>query len=175
MFPDTRISLVIRLAETADVEAWQEFVDLYAPVLLSIARRKGLQPVDAEDLVQEILMAVARAIHRFEPDQRRAKFRSWLGAIARNLIADMLSGNARRPIVRAITDSWLRELESQNVETVGHVPPSEYDWITQEYRRSVFRVAAGRVQKRVNENTWQAFYLTKISSASMKTPGKLSI
>ena len=60
-FPETRVSLILRLSEPADVLAWQEFAEIYTPALLATARRRGLQAADAEDLTQEVLFAVARS------------------------------------------------------------------------------------------------------------------
>ncbi|MEO8269198.1 MAG: sigma factor, partial [Aureliella sp.] len=65
-FPQTRISLILRLAQADDVLAWHEFAELYTPVLFQLAKRKGLQNADAEDVTQDILCAVARAAQRFE-------------------------------------------------------------------------------------------------------------
>ena len=155
-FPETRISLILRLANAADVQAWQEFAELYAPIFLSLARRQGLQPADAEDLTQEILFAVAKAIERFVPDPTQARFRTWLSRIARNLIADLHSGNSRRPVAKAITDSWIRERCEPNVG----VDLSEEPWIQEEYRKAVFTVASKRVKKRVTHTTWTAFEKT---------------
>ena len=45
--PDTRASLIARLAEPADMEAWTEFVEIYLPLLYRLARQKGLQHADA--------------------------------------------------------------------------------------------------------------------------------
>ena len=66
--PNTRASLIARLSDSQDVEAWQEFVEIYLPLLYRLARRKGVQHADAEELGQEVLIAVSRAIHRWEPD-----------------------------------------------------------------------------------------------------------
>ena len=71
--PDTRISLILRLAAAEDVEAWREFAAVYAPAVLALARRRGLQAADAEDFLQELLLAVARAAGQTGPGQMRQR------------------------------------------------------------------------------------------------------
>ena len=53
--PATRASLLVRLRDGGDAEAWQEFVHLYAPVIYGFARKRGLQDADSADLMQEVV------------------------------------------------------------------------------------------------------------------------
>ncbi|MEZ6137401.1 MAG: sigma-70 family RNA polymerase sigma factor [Pirellulaceae bacterium] len=154
-FPETRISLILRLAHPQDVAAWQEFVDVYAPAVYRLAKLKGMQAADAEDLTQETLFGVARAIDRFRPDVDRARFRTWLSRIARNLIADHFAGRAKRPLSQAISDSWLDDLTHDD----GISEDAEFE---SEYRQSVFRVAANKVAQRVSATVWEAFEATAV-------------
>ena len=65
-YPDTRASLIVRLKDRADEEAWCEFVEVYRPLIYRLACRKGLQHADAEDLAQQVLPwfeIEARQIH----------------------------------------------------------------------------------------------------------------
>lgn len=156
-FPETRISLILRLGGNADVQAWQEFAEIYAPALHRLALRKGLQPSDADDVTQEILFGVARAIERFEPDKSRASFRTWLARIARNLIADFCRNRARRPIVQA--DSAVFQGEASLVCEVDNPFDEEFE---SEYQVALFQLAARNVKKRVNQQTWQAFEQTSV-------------
>lgn len=159
-FPETRVSLILRLSKPTDVQAWQEFSDVYAPALYSLARRRGLQPADAEDVAQETLFAVARAIERFEPNRERARFRTWLARIARNMIADFCAGKLKRPLTQLISDSWLQSAGNASHRSADPIDEE----FSQEYRSALFQLAARRVQARVSEITWRAFYQTSIES-----------
>ncbi len=164
-FPETRVSLILRLAEAEDVRAWQEFAGIYGPALYRLAVRRGLQSADAEDVAQEILFAVARAIERFQPDPAQAKFRTWLSRIARNLLADFCAGRAKRPLTQLVSDSWLQAADlSANPEA-----SEDFD---HEYRVAMFQLAAGRVRDRVTAETWAAFELTAIQHQTTEQVSK---
>ena len=61
--PETRASLLLRVQE-AEAGAWDEFVEIYRPLVYRMARRRGWQDADAQDLAQQVLVKVAGAIDR---------------------------------------------------------------------------------------------------------------
>src|SRR6185436_12198351 len=89
--PATRASLLVRLRDARDADAWSQFVDVYAPLIYGFARKQGLQDADAADLVQDVLRLVAQAIGRLDYDARLGSFRGWLFTIARNRLRDVLA------------------------------------------------------------------------------------
>lgn len=84
----TRSSLIRRLSNLDDHEAWADFVARYAEPIHRIARAKGLSKTDAEDLVQQVLIRVARAMPSYRRVERDGAFRRWLGTLSRWCVTD---------------------------------------------------------------------------------------
>jgi RNA polymerase sigma factor (sigma-70 family) len=172
--PETRPSLLIRVRHPADQAAWHEFVEIYRPVILRLARQKGMQAADAEDVAQQVLVAVAKAVEQREHDPRRARFRTWLNRVAHNAILNALTRG--RPD-RGSGDSALLAVLDHHESPAG--PDS--DLLRLEYRREVFRWAARQVRKEFQETTWAAFWLTAVEGRAVdavaeelrKTPGAI--
>ena len=159
--PETRASLLIRVRDPADQEAWHEFVEIYRPIILRLARQKGMQEADAEDVAQEVLVAVAKAVELREHDRKRAKFRTWLHRMAQNAILNAL---ARGKPDRGSGDSALLAVLNQHESHTG--PDS--DLLRLEYRREVFRWAVRQVRKEFHQATWDAFWLTAVEGRAVE-------
>lgn len=80
----TSPTLLQRLREPGQPQAWAKFVDLYTPLLLTWARRTGLQPQDAADLVQDVFMLLVQQLPKFEYDPAKKNFRGWLRTVCLN-------------------------------------------------------------------------------------------
>jgi RNA polymerase sigma-70 factor (ECF subfamily) len=160
--PATHPSLLVRLRDTGDRQAWGEFVDAYAPLVYGFARKHGLQDADAADLTQDILQAVSAAIGRLDYDPERGSFRGWLFTVVRRRLINALQRQRRGGQGGGGTSAQLL-LEA--------VPAREDDhralW-EQEYEAGLFAWAADRVRGTVQDATWQAFWLTAIEGK----PGK---
>ncbi len=159
MDPDTRESLIARLPDHADRGAWLEFVELYEPLIYGIGRRHGLQPADAGDLVQEVLVAVASSVDRFEPDQTRGRFRSWLFRVARNHALTHV--RKLKHHVPGTGDSAVSQMLANHAAD----DPSQTEFDAA-FRRRAFRWAARRVRDSVKPPTWEAFSRTAIRGES---------
>jgi len=114
-----------------------------------------LQDADARDLCQEVLLTVARAVHRWDPDPARGSFRGWLSRIARNLLVNFLT---RQRAPRGSGSTSVQEL----LEAKPSTDPSATALFEDEYRRRVFQWAAQEIHSQFNPATWQAFWQTAI-------------
>lgn len=156
--PTTRASLLFRLRDSQDHEAWVEFVSLYEPVAYRLLRRHGLQDADAREIMQELFLAVSRSIDRWDP--ARGSFRGWLRRVARNLVINWLKQRDRRLMATGGSDlhAMLDKLPADSgPETV------EFD---KELRRALFHRAAEQVRGEVQPATWQAFWETGVIGIS---------
>jgi RNA polymerase sigma-70 factor (ECF subfamily) len=79
----TRLSLLERLRAPGDGAAWNRFVELYTPLMLQWAQRQGLQPTDADDLVQDVMTLLVQKFVGFEYNSA-LKFRAWLRTVFLN-------------------------------------------------------------------------------------------
>jgi RNA polymerase sigma factor (sigma-70 family) len=162
--PLTRASLLVRLRDPADADAWTEFARLYASVIYGFARKRGLQDADAADLMQEVLRSVAAAVGRLDYDPRKGTFRGWLYSITRNKVYNFLDGRRRHP--RGTGDSNAHQrLEEQP----GREADAD-DW-DREYDRKAFAWAADRVRGEFQPSTWQAFWHTAVDGQTARDVG----
>jgi len=71
-----------------DRSAWERLVSLYTPLVYHWCLRHGLQRADAEEVCQEVFLAVARGIDSFRHDREGDTFRGWLRTITRSKVRD---------------------------------------------------------------------------------------
>lgn len=90
----TQQSLLQRLRETPDEAGWARFVDLYTPLLSRWLRQAGIDGSDADDLMQEVFVAVVREMPSFQHNSQRGAFRCWLRTILINRVR--IHWNAQR-------------------------------------------------------------------------------
>lgn len=151
----TRVSLVLRIRDAEDSDAWSQFVDIYGPLIYRYGCRKGLQDADAADLTQDVLREVSNSIGRFDYDPSIGRFRNWLFAIARHTLSHLYRNGQRQPLGSGDT----RVMASLETISDGE---EENDLWEAEYRRHLFQWASAMVRSEFHEHTWQAFWLTAV-------------
>ena len=81
----TRHSLLSRLRDLGDDASWRTFFDTYWQLIYNVAHKSGLADADAQDVVQETVIAVARRMPEFRYDPAKGSFKQWLLLITRRL------------------------------------------------------------------------------------------
>ena len=157
--PETRASLIGKLCDPAADEAWTEFAGLYRPLVIRVARAKGLQYADAEDLAQDVLATVGRAIGSFDAEAD-GSFRGWLFKITRNLCINHLT-RGKGPIGSGDSDVQRMLLQQPADEATVTLFQTEH-------RRFRFRQAADAMRPRFSESTWLSFWMTAVEGRTIE-------
>jgi RNA polymerase sigma factor (sigma-70 family) len=150
----TRPSLLVRIRDLRDEMAWGEFAQLYTPLIYRFARQSGLQDADASLVTQDVLVTVARTIHRFEYNPKSGSFRGWLKVVTRSRLNDFL--RAQRREVQGTGDTGMLHLIDEQPD------PSQPDIWEREFRRTLFEWAVDRIRCDFEDTTWQAFWQTSV-------------
>lgn len=159
--PETRESLLLQIQSPENRSAWEEFVEIYRPVVYGIAVSRGLQHADALDLVQTVFVSVANSIDRWVKQDEKTRFRNWLLRIAKNATINALT---RRPIDQAVGGKGVPQAL---IEQATSDAPSEIE-LDLEYKRQLYLRAADKVRAKVSESNWMAFELTAVEGVSIE-------
>lgn len=142
----TSPTLISRLRQAEDQDAWCLFESIYRPLIRNYCARRGLQEHDIDDLTQEVLSSVNRAIPKFVYQPERGRFRAWLGTITANQV--------RKFFRKSQPD---RAAVSEEIELSLEVPRDpDSDWV-EVYSERILEVACDRVRAGVDPQTWQTF------------------
>ncbi len=140
----TPVSLLQRLRQPGEQQAWQRFTELYTPLLYYWTRRLGLQPQDAADLVQEVFILLLRKLPEFSYDRQKS-FRSWLRTVTLNKWRDICRRRTETPL--ADDDSAFAGLvNSDNGNLLEEA----------EYQQFLIKRALEIMQTEFEPTTWKA-------------------
>lgn len=148
----TRPTIFIRLQASDPHErelSWQEFRDRYAPVIVGFARRAGLASGDAEDVLQDVLLAFFRVSPRFQYDPEKGRFRGYLKRATLNVIRRRGRHAAPSPLQFDVADEHSADAERQLDDR----------W-EEQWQAQVLERALNEVRAQLDPRTWEAFELS---------------
>lgn len=131
----TQPSLLLRVRDPSDQQAWCEFEAKYGELILRYCRRHGLQPVDCEDVRQLVWLNLAKGLRSFEYEPARGRFRSYLGRVVQNAIARHFARPDRAD--RALDQSVLA-IVAQGADADD--PQWHQEWVDHHYRLAMAHV-----------------------------------
>ena len=142
----TRASLLFQLRRKTDSTAWSRFVQIYTPLVNQWVKTLGVQPVDRDDVIQQVFVSLLGKISDFRYDGSKS-FRGWLRRITINKCRDLF----RRAN---------RKVEPEFMERIELAEASDQDLLTEQEYRSYLVSSALRVMKDCfSETTWRACWL----------------
>ena len=162
----TRPSLLRRACHSNDAQAWQEFNDFYGPLILRFAIKAGLTETEAQEVVQETLIAASRNLPEFHYDPKVCAFKTWLLNLSRWRVAEQLRKRMPDgPHRRTCDDTSVR---TGTVDRLPDPAASELEQIWEkEWQETLLDRAIRRVKQQVPARQWQLYdmYVLKEWSA----------
>lgn len=152
----TSPTLLIRVRDQNDHDAWSDFVRCYAPHIYGWCRGCRLQESDAADVTQEVLLKLVGAIRSFDYDRNRGSFRGWLKTVTMNTVRDMVAGWGKPG--RGSGDTGVRGFLASIADE--QALQSLADAIEKSWQEELFAAARQEVSGRVQSHTWQAWQMT---------------
>jgi RNA polymerase sigma-70 factor (ECF subfamily) len=145
----TSTGLLLRVRDPADNSAWTRLVSIYTPLLTAWVRRAGVPQQDADDLVQEVLLAVAREMPTFQYDRTKGSFRGWLRTVLVHRVLHQRRARHATPPAEPLDADVLDALAD---------PASEMSraW-DEEHDRYVLARLLEAVRPAFGDEVWQAF------------------
>jgi len=141
----TRLSLLLRIKDPRDAEAWAEFDSIYRPMLYRFAKARLLTDDEAQDVVQFCMAAIHRHIGHFDYEPRKGRFKGWLRTIVANRVKNLARARRDQP---GKSDDFRRQ------QTRERTPEEEFDQVWMEEH---LRTALSQVREDVTEKSFIAF------------------
>ena len=171
----TRWSLLSRLKNWDDQESWQEFFDTYWRLIYSVAIKAGLSDAEAQDVVQETVITVAKKLEHFKTDPAHGSFKGWLLHTTRWRIADQF--RKRTPGLGAGARASGDTARTSGVERLPDQVGSGFEALwDEEWEDNLLVVATENVKSLVEPEEYQMFDLCAVRQFQVKeVAGKLGV
>jgi len=154
----TRRSLLDRLGNWDDQASWKDFFETYWKLIYGVACKAGLSDPEAQDVVQETIISVAKHMPGFRYDPALGSFKAWLLRLTRWRITD----HFRKKQYEQDGRRFPRELAVDQSHLDGLADLGGFDlesaW-NEEWERHIFDSALASVRQRANPAQFQMFYM----------------
>ncbi len=155
----THATLLRRLSDGVDPQAWNEFQQRYGELIRGFSRRRGLQLADAEDVMQDVMMALVRTMPGFQYDPAKGKFRGYLKAAALHAIYKRLAMRAGAVDLERIEHTTRAAAQDDEVEESWEL----------EWRQYHVRLANAVIDAEFNAADRAAFRRYAVEGADVKS------
>ena len=152
----TRATLIHRLKNWQDAASWQEFFDTYWRLIYSVAYQAGMTDAEAQDVVQETMISVARHMPKFTYDPSIGSFKTWLLNMTRWRVMDQfrkrgkLAANEPRPVKTDTTTTAIEKIADPSGIKIDEI------W-EKEWQQNLLTAALENVKRRIDPEKFQVF------------------
>jgi RNA polymerase sigma-70 factor (ECF subfamily) len=148
----TSLSLLTKLRQQGDQEAWNRLVKLYAPLLKQWLRGFEVQEADADDLVQDVLAVVVKELPNFQHAEHAGSFRAWLRQVLVNRVRNFWRSRQHRPLATGASSvqERLKQLED-DASQLSQIWDEQHD-------REILGRLMEQIRPRFQPKTWDAFH-----------------
>ena len=151
----TRATLLGRMKNWSDQSSWQEFFDIYWKLIYAVARKAGLSDAEAQDVVQETMICVAKHMPAFKYDPARGSFKAWLLQLTRWRIVDQLRKRGPMAWRQQSADDTVR---TATIERLADENSPAWDAICEaDWGKTILEAAMARVKRRLDPQKFQIF------------------
>jgi RNA polymerase sigma factor (sigma-70 family) len=172
----TRLSLLERLRDMDDLASWQEFFDTYWKLIYLAAVKGGLSDADAEDVVQETIIGIARSMENYRYEPEVCSFKGWLMHVTRRRIVDHLRQEhpGRYALVPLTTASETQTAEETPIADESPCSEKSFEnmWDS-EWKTNLMHAAMERVKRRISPEHYQIFHMHSVKGMPARSVGEL--
>jgi RNA polymerase sigma factor (sigma-70 family) len=159
----TRPSLLNRLKTGDDTESWQDFYRIYGKLARDFAIQAGLTDAEADEVVQETAIAMARHLPEYRYDPKVCRFKTWLLNLTSWRVKDQLKKRKKEAAWTQAGPLESRDDETAQTSTIHRVPdPGAMDLeavFETQWRENLFAAALERVTQKFSLKQYQIFDL----------------
>ena len=159
----TRSSVLKAVADTENTAAWNRLFDLYAGFVFSIARSKGLNDADADDIVETVFADLARNLPTFEYDRAKGRFRAYLSGIIHWRVNDRLRSGKR--------DAELKSAFWEEAKSAASAEDEDFEG--REWQQAALEEALRRIKPEVRPEHYAAFVASAVEGQDTETVMRL--
>jgi RNA polymerase sigma-70 factor (ECF subfamily) len=159
----TRASLLERLKDLGDATSWKEFHQTYRELIFSVARRAGLNEIEADEVVQDTLISVAKKMPGFTYDPAKDSFKGWLLTVTRWRILDQFEKRNRVGSQSFLTSAPTGDEGGTRTATAERVAdPAGFDLTAlwdEEWEKNLLQAALARIKRQVHPQHYEIYHL----------------
>lgn len=154
----TSPSLLLRIRDWKDQDAWSQFLSIYSIIIKDYCFQRRLSQSDTDDITQEVMKTVSKAIQSFEYNPSIGRFRAWLGTITANTIKTHQMREARRRNGQNESSP-----ESVDIPLTEQCVDPDSAWV-EIYSERIVRVGCSQIRHQFSDKTWKCFELSWIEN-----------